>query len=229
MKNEILWVIMLLINFACILFAYWRFGKMGLYIWVPISSILANIQVVVLVNLFGLSTTLGNILFAGSFLATDILSENHGKDEAFMAVKIGFFSLIATTIIMRLTIMFIPENSTESFKIFESMKTIFGFLPRITFASLVAYLLSQTHDVWAYNMWKKKFQGRKYIWIRNNMSTLVSQLIDNVVFVGLAFAGVFSIEVMIQIFISTYVLKCIVSVCDTPFVYIANSLSRPKL
>ncbi|MBF1204062.1 MAG: VUT family protein, partial [Fusobacterium periodonticum] len=79
MHNIFLWFLMLVINFSCILFAYRKFGKIGLYIWVPISTILANIQVVILVNLFGMEATLGNILYAGGFLITDILSENYGK------------------------------------------------------------------------------------------------------------------------------------------------------
>ncbi|MEG2587711.1 MAG: VUT family protein, partial [Cetobacterium sp.] len=61
MRNEILWIIMLFVNFFSIIFIYKKFGKLGLFIWVPISSILANIQVVLLVNLFGFETTLGNI------------------------------------------------------------------------------------------------------------------------------------------------------------------------
>ena len=72
MKNELLWALMLLLNFLSIIFIYKKFGKVGLYSWIPISTILANIQVVILVNLFGLNATLGNILYAGGFLVTDI-------------------------------------------------------------------------------------------------------------------------------------------------------------
>ncbi|MGL5521396.1 MAG: queuosine precursor transporter, partial [Cetobacterium sp.] len=93
MRNEILWIIMLFVNFFSIIFIYKKFGKLGLFIWVPISSILANIQVVLLVNLFGFETTLGNIMYAGGFLVTDILSENYGEEEAKSAVKLGFVSM----------------------------------------------------------------------------------------------------------------------------------------
>ena len=75
MRNEFLWAIMLLVNFLAIIFAYSKFGKIGLYAWIPISTILANIQVVMLVDLFGFGTTLGNILYAGGFLVTDIKEE----------------------------------------------------------------------------------------------------------------------------------------------------------
>lgn len=229
MRNEVLWLLMLLVNFACILFAYWKFGKLGLYIWIPVSTILANIQVVILVNLFGMSTTLGNILYAGGFLVTDILSENHGKEDAYLAVKIGFFSLISSTILMKIAVLFVPQSSPEALEVFNSLKHIFDFLPRIAISSLIAYLLSQTHDVWAYEKWKNKFQGRKYLWLRNNFSTLVSQIIDNVVFTLLAFWGVYPLDVLIQIFLSSYILKFIVAIADTPFLYIANSLKLKKI
>ena len=86
-RNELLWFCMLVINFGLILFAYKKFGRIGLYAWIPISTILANIQVVLLVDLFGFGTTLGNILYAGGFLVTDILAENYGRKEAQRAVS----------------------------------------------------------------------------------------------------------------------------------------------
>ena len=106
-RNELLWFCMLVINFGLILFAYKKFGRIGLYAWIPISTILANIQVVLLVDLFGFGTTLGNILYAGGFLVTDILAENYGRKEAQRAVYLGFFSLIAMTLIMQLSLIHI--------------------------------------------------------------------------------------------------------------------------
>ena len=92
MNNEILWLVMLLANFFLIILAYKLFGKWGLIMWIPISVIVANIQVIQTVELFGLVATLGNIVYASSFLVTDILSENYGKKEAQKAVWIGFYS-----------------------------------------------------------------------------------------------------------------------------------------
>ena len=84
--NELLWIVMLLLNFAGILVMYRLFGRIGLYAWVPIAVIIANIQVIKTVQLFGLTSSLGNIVYATSFLATDILSENYGKKDAGKAV-----------------------------------------------------------------------------------------------------------------------------------------------
>ena len=64
--------------------------------------------------------------------------------------------------------------------------------------------------------------------IRNNWSTILSQLIDNLVFTTIAFYGVYPIDVMFNIFLSTYIIKFIVALCDTPFVYIADKMFRDK-
>lgn len=228
MRNEFLWAGMLIVNFLAILFAYVRFGRIGLYIWIPISTILANIQVVMLVDLFGFGTTLGNILYAGGFLVTDILAENYGREYAKKAVKIGFFSLIVMTIIMQIAVNFTPSDVEEGILTFNGVKRIFDFMPRIVIASLISYWVSQSHDIWAYEKWRERFSERRHIWIRNNMSTMVSQLIDNSLFTIIAFWGVYPKEVLLEIFVTTYFMKFIVAVFDTPFVYIANHLKLKK-
>ena len=220
MQNEILWLAMLLANFLFIILAYRIFGKWGLIIWIPISVIVANIQVIQTVEFFGFVATLGNIVYASSFLVTDILSENYGKEDAKKAVWIGFFSLISMTLLMNLSLLFIPVEGDEFAGVtHEATSTIFSLMPRIAIASFVAYLLSQRHDVWAYHFWSKRFPKDSQIWIRNNLSTYVSQLIDSTVFVLIAFWGVFETAVMWEIFITTYFLKFIVAAADTPFVY----------
>ena len=217
--NEMLWAIMLAVNFGSILLIYKLYGRTGLYVWVPIATILANIQVIKTVNLFGLEATLGNIVYASSFLVTDILSENHGRKEAHTAIYIGFFSLLVTTVIMNLAILFEPAPSDFAQ---ESLKTIFSFMPRLALASFAAFAVSQLHDVWAYEFWKKRFPDTRHIWIRNNASTLISQLIDSLIFTLAAFVGVFPRAVLLEIIITTYLLKIIVALLDTPFVYVAR-------
>lgn len=223
--NELFWLIMLLANFGLIILSYKIFGKNGLFIWIPIAAIIANIQVIQTIELFGLAATLGNIVYASSFLVTDILSEKYGKKEANRAVWIGFFSLITMTILMNLALLFDPMDDDFSRETFGSLELIFGFMPRIVLASLTAYFLSQRHDVWAYHFWRKIFSGRKNIWIRNNLSTMVSQLIDSVIFTAIAFWGVFEMNILIEILITTYFLKWIVAAADTPFVYLATRIN----
>lgn len=227
--NEIYWVILLLVNFGLILLSYRIFGKMGLFIWVPIAGIVANIQVIQTIELFGFTATLGNIVYASSFLVTDILSENYGKKEANKAIWIGFFSLIAMTILMNLALFFNPTSEAFSQDTYKSIETIFSFMPRIVLASLVAYILSQKHDIWAFHFWKKRFSSAKTLWIRNNLSTMVSQLLDSLVFTIIAFYGVFEMEILIEIFATTYILKWLVAASDTPFIYIASKMKINNL
>ena len=222
MLNEMWWVLMLVLNFVAILLAYRVWGKLGLFIWIPISVIVANIQVTKNVNLFGLEATLGNIVYSTGFLATDILSEMYGPKESKRAVTVGFFSLIVMTVMMQLAIQFTPAPSdfVQSYK-----ETNFGFIPRITFGSLIAQVISNFHDIWAFELWKRIKPGKKTLWIRNCLSTMVSQLLDSLIFTFIAFFGVYEMSVWWQIVITTYLLKFIVAVCDTPFMYIARKWS----
>lgn len=227
MHNEILWLAMLLANFLLIIAAYKLFGKLGLIMWIPISVIVANIQVIQTVELFTLVATLGNIVYASSFLVTDILSENYGKEDAKKAVWIGFFSLIAMTLLMNLALFFNPLEGDEFAGItHEALSTIFKLMPRIAGASLLAYLISQRHDVWAFHFWKNRFPKDSQLWIRNNLSTMVSQFLDSVVFTLAAFWGVFETGLLLEIFLTTYFLKWIVAAADTPFVYWAKIIHK---
>jgi uncharacterized integral membrane protein (TIGR00697 family) len=227
MHNEIYWLVMLLANFLLIMLAYRLFGKWGLIMWIPVSVILANIQVIQTVELFGLVATLGNIVYATSFLVTDILSENYGKKEAQKAVWIGFFSLISMTLLMNLALQFLPLADDEfALTAHGATSTIFSLMPRIAVASLTAYLLSQRHDVWAFHFWKRHYPKDQHLWLRNNLSTMISQLIDSSVFVIIAFWGVFEPGMLIEIFLTTYFLKFIVAAADTPFVYWSKKIYK---
>lgn len=228
--NEILWFAMLIACFFTVILAYRLFGKLGLYIWIAVSVILANIQVVKAIEIFSFTTTLGNILYASSFLATDILSENYGKKDARKGVFIGFFALIVMVLFMNAALWFRPAPDDFAQ---DALVTVFGMMPRIAGASMAAYLLSQLHDIWAYQFWKTKFPSDRAIWIRNNASTMVSQLIDTSVFTFAAFLGVFPLPIVLQIFVTTYIMKWIVAALDTPFIYwskrIGPGTGRPFL
>ena len=220
MINELLWVGLLLTNFFIVIIAYRLFGKTGLYIWTAVAVILANIQVMKTIQIFGLVTAMGNVIYSSLFLVTDILNENHTTKDAQKAVWIGFFVLITTTIIMQISIQFIPDKSDL---LSEHISEIFTVFPRIAIASLVAYLISQSHDVWFFAKLKKKHKTR-YLWVRNNLSTITSQLLDNTIFTLIAFLGIFSWSIIGQIFLTSLILKVIVATCDTPFVYLARKI-----
>jgi queuosine precursor transporter len=99
-------------------------------------------------------------------------------------------------------------------------------MPRIAAGSLIAYLASQLHDVWACQFWKRRKPGTRLLWLRNNASTMVGQLLDTAIFTTITFFGVFESKVFWQVFWSAYLLKWVVAALDTPFVYIATWTHR---
>ncbi len=211
-----------------VLFAF-RMGKTWLYALIAINYVLANIFVTKTIVLFGFEATGGNVLYGAIFLSTDILSEYYGKDAARKGVFIGLGATVFYLVMSQFMIAY--DASPNDWGASAGMDAIFGFAPGIVLASLIAYLISQLHDVWAFQLWKEKFRG-KHLWMRNNLSTASSQLIDSMTFAILAFAvfprlfldpeSVLPMGVVWQIVLTTYVLKLIVAFIDTPFIYFSQ-------
>ncbi len=220
--NELLWIGFAVVDLTLTLAVFRLFGKSGLFGLIVFNLLLCNIQVLKTVEMFGMTTTLGNILYAGVFLATDILGELYGKKEAQKGVLLGFVTLVMATVYMQVALTFIPAPDDFAQPLLEG---IFGLLPRLAAASMVAYLVSQMHDVWAYHFWKRKTNGQA-LWLRNNASTLVSQALDTVIFCLLAFWGQYPAQVLMEIIITTFLFKGTVALLDTPFIYLARAIGR---
>jgi uncharacterized integral membrane protein (TIGR00697 family) len=220
MINELLWFGLMIFCYLAVLLIYKLFGRKGLFAWVAMSIILANIQVMKTIQIFGLVTAEGNIVYSSIFFVSAILNEIYGKKEAKKAVFVGFFVLIMTTVIMQVTLMFTPDSSDI---MAPHLAAIFEFMPRIALASLTAYICSQMYDVWMY-AFIKNYHGRKLLWFRSNVSVIISQLIDNTIFTLIAFYGIFTWDIIIQIYATSLMLKVIVSFADTPFLYWARNI-----
>jgi len=221
MPNELIWVLFALVNFVLFLVMYKVFGKAGIFYWIVMSTILANIQVIKIIPLFGLEASLGNIMYGTIFLGTDVLNEIFSKKEAKKAVYLGFVVMLSTLAIMQMALWFTPHVSDFASP---ALETIFGFMPRVVLGSLSAFIVSQLLDVNIFQWIKSKLPQDKYLWIRNNGSTMVSQLIDTLIFVPIAFWGVVPTYVLIGILISTYLIKLIVAILDTPFIYLIKKI-----
>jgi len=220
--NNLLWIAFIVIDLSLALIAYRFFGKFGLYTIIVASVITANIQVLKTVQLFGSVATMGNVLYGSIFFATDILSEVYGKKAARRAVWLGFIGMILMTFWMQIGLKFIPDISDFSQS---SLSTIFELMPRVAAGSMIAYVVSQHHDIFAFHFWKNKTKGR-FLWLRNCASTMVSQAIDSLIFCTIALWGLFDINVWLQILATTYLLKWFVAVMDTPFLYLATRISK---
>lgn len=222
MNSVIFFGSMIFFLFAVVVM-YKFFGISGLYAYVGFATILSNIQVCKSIELFGLSTTAGAVLYASTFLCTDILSEKYGKKSAARAVWLGVLINLLWLCGTQLTLAFDPSVTDY---IQPSLKVVFGMVPRISAASLLAYVISQRIDVFIYHfIWNKLGNDKKGLWIRNNGSTMISQLVDTVIFTSLAFLGTMPADVFLQIMFTTYFFKVIIALCDTPFAYLARSIN----
>ncbi|WP_068792410.1 queuosine precursor transporter [Brevibacillus laterosporus] len=215
-----------LVNFVLFLLCYRFFGKVGLYAWIGFATVLANIQVVKIVELFGFAMTLGNTMYATIYLCSDLLNEKYGQEQAKKAVWFGFFTLIATTIIMQMALRFVPHPDGLAKQ--DALAMIFGILPRLVIASLTSYFISQFLDVRIYTFLKKICPKPNQLWIRNNGSTLISQLVDTVLFCTIAFLGVLPMDTWFDILLTTYLIKFVVSAASTPILYIARNFTFTK-
>lgn len=216
MSNELIFFLMIVVVLSTALLMF-RLGKIWLYAFIAVCIVLANIFVTKQFRLFGLSATGGNITYGAIFLVTDLLCEHYGKEAGRRAVVIGFFAALFYLVTSQFILLMQPA---EYDTVHDGMQSIFSFAPRIVLASLIAYLISQFHDIWAYHAIRKLTRNR-LLWLRNNASTWTSQLIDSVTFSLIAFVGVFPLKIVGQIILSTYLLKIIVAAIDTPFLYLS--------
>ena len=221
MTNELLIITSFVIIYGGVVAFYRFFGKNGLLAFNVLATLLANIEVLLLVKAFGVEMTLGNVMFASTFLITDIMSENHSRKDANRAVVISTFCSLVFIAISQMWLLYTPgENDWAS----GAFHTRFSSTPRIVCASLLVYLISQLTDVWLYHKWwewcRKRFgDEKKGLWIRNNGSTMVSQLLNTLLYTFFAFYGTYDMKTLMSIFISSYIIYFITSLLDTPFVY----------
>ena len=226
--NELLLILTLLVSFGGTLLFLKVFGKGGLFAWIGIATVFANIEVTIVVHAFGMDQTLGNTLFAATFLATDILSEVYGKKEASKGVLAGIFTSL--TFIL-LSFFWVHYSPAESDWASEFVRGLFTNTPRMLLSSLIAYAISEWIDVFLYHAWwnlteKKTGSHTKMLWFRNNFSTLISQFVNIVIFNFGAFLGIYEFKELLSITGACYVIYIITSLLDTPFVYLARKISN---
>lgn len=184
----------------------------------------ANISAVKIIAIGREGIDAGIIAYPLTYLISDVLSELYGRKTTTKIIWLGFISNLLMVGILFL-VGIIPEaiywNDQDSYN------KILGSVPRIVLASMTAYLISQHHDVFAFEMWKK-ITNNRFLWIRNNASTIVSQGIDTTIFVSVAFIGTYSIHEIWNMIWITYLIKIAVAIMDTPLIYLLVHLSKSK-
>ena len=174
------------------------------------------------------------VAYAITFAMTDIIAEVWGKRIATLVVWAGFASQLLLVALVQVAIWLPIAPFMANYQ--QVYAGVLGSSPLFVVAGLIAYVISQNHDVWAFHVWKRK-TGGKWLWLRNNASTMVSQLIDTVIFITLAFGILPAVfmgqplipwEVLPGLIAGQYIVKWLIALADTPFVYLGVRLVAEK-
>lgn len=217
--NVVLGILGILVCFSLEVLVEKIFKKEGLYVWIGVALVTANILVAKNIDVLGLQATLGNILFASTFLATDILSEKYGTKESRKAINIGIIAVILFTLATQFSLIFQPN---ELDMVNDSMKNVFTLNLRISISSMAMCYLSNMLDVFLFEKIKKKIPNK--LWVRNNIATIICNCLENYLFTLFAFIGIYDIKTILAIATTTTILEIIIAICDTPFLYISKKI-----
>ncbi len=182
-----------------------------------ISSVLAN----KIIGVFGIFVPAGVLAYSITFICTDVISEVWGKETAQQTIMGGFIALLTVLFLVQAAIVWQPAPFWKEDAAFGS---ILGSTSRIIIASFTAYLISQFHDIHTFHLFKR-WTGGRHLWLRNTVSTAISQLIDSVLFITIAFYGTMPVAPLI---FGQWVIKFAIAVLDTPIIYLAVWVLRNK-
>ncbi|MEM7361317.1 MAG: queuosine precursor transporter [Pseudomonadota bacterium] len=225
-NQEFWWLITVMADLTAAILLYRIFGRIGLYGVIIFSLLLANIQGPKLTIIFGLQTSMGVILYSSIYFATDLLSEKYGRAEAQRAVLLGFAVSVLLIVMTQIGLQFAPSDNPKTTEFANSvhaaMLTLFDYTPRFVAGSLLAYLISQSLDVWVFHRIRAATNG-KHLWLRNTGSTLISQAVDTIIYGIVVWWGLVDFVTAMQLAAAKYVFKFAIAVIDTPFIYLARN------
>ena len=158
-----------------------------------------------------------------TFLVTDILSEIYGKKRASMVVLSGFIASLFVLLFLWIGSQFSAINGSPIDN--DTYNLVFSNAWRVIFASMIAYLSAQFLDVRLFHFWKRMTKGR-HLWLRNNASTIGSQLVDTILVISVLFVGVWDADQIISAIIDGWLFKMLVAFIDTPLFYLISHYLR---
>ena len=161
-----------------------------------------------------------------TFLVTDLISEIYGQKKANLVVFAGFVASIFVLSFLWLGAQFnsIPSSIIDDF----TYNAVFQNAWRLITASMAAYLFAQFIDVRIFHFWKKLTNG-KHLWLRNNGSTIASQLIDTTLVISILFVGVWDTNQILSAIIDGWIFKMLIALLDTPIIYVVIYLLKGKI
>lgn len=217
------------------------FGAAGMIVYIAIGVVAANVQVLKAVqfSVFASPVALGTVLFSSTYVATDILTEFYGRATARQAVKLGFAAMLMMSIFMIMALGFRPMTPQEAGESMawalpnhDRIMALFLPAPMLLVAGLSAYLVSQLLDIWIFQK-IRGVTGSRLLWLRASGSTMISALVDNIVFSSLAWwilptllgqtDQVVALDALVFTFIlGTYGIRLVMAIAEAPLVYIAR-------
>ena len=237
-NQNLLWLCTLTLDLSMTLLMYRLFGRPGLTAAIVLAILLANLQGPKLTVIMGMETSLGVIFYSSIFFATDLLGEKHGRAVASQAVLLGFGVSVIIVVMMSMSLLYLPSTRPDSAlfssEIHQAFSRILDFTPRFVFGSLLAYLISQSFDVWFFHK-VKAWTHDRHLWLRNNLSTITSQALDTVLYAVIVWWGIFDLGTAMQLALAKYAFKVFIAAFDTPFIYwarnwdVSHPIGRPSL
>ena len=196
------------------------------------------------VQLGPMQLAVGVLPYPLTFLCTDLVCELYGKARANAMVTVGLVlnlfivgilyignsmpSVDADSMppwqqIQLAQDLVLPSGEVVSNQI-ELFQLIFATTSGAVFASMLAYVTAQYIDVQLFHFWKRITRG-KYLWVRNNFSTMMSQAVDSTVVVAITFGaawwrGDMALSLMLLMIWNSYLFKLLAAALDTPIIYL---------
>ena len=231
---EILWIVTVLYDLSLAIILFYFFGKEGLYAAVVLGIILGNLQggKVSDLEVFGYTFTvsMGAIMYSGIYFATDLLNEKYGRKEATKAVIIGAVANVVVMLTLVLSTLYVPSKiSSSAESVHEAISTLAVYSPIFVIGSITAYLISQSFDVWVFHK-IRTITGEKMLWLRNNVSTLLSQALDTFIYTFVwVIAGELDFITALSISLTKYVFKFFIAIVDTFFIYFVKNIRKNEI
>jgi queuosine precursor transporter len=219
--NELLFFseILLLIFFLLISL---KLGKYALITFVTLQTILANLFVTKQMELFSLTVTCSDVYVVSAIFGLNLIQEYFGKKEAQKTIYLSFLFLLLFMVVAKLHVLYLPSISdfTQS-----SFVTIFSHTSRIIFASMAVFFLAQWFDLWIYDFLKKK-SGQTDLILKMGVATLLSQLLDTLLFSFLGLYGI--VNHIFDVILLSFLIKSITIVSSSLFMIMVNKFFKIK-
>ncbi len=167
----------------------------------------------------------GILLFPLAYIFGDVLTEVYGYARSRRIVWMGFAMSLLMALVFALAVVLPPA---PGWPLQESFAAVLGMVPRVVFASLIAYLCGEFINAYVLAKLKVRTSGR-HLWLRTISSTLIGEGVDTTIFMTLAFAGVLPTPVLLSAMVSAYIVKVGYEIAATPLTYaLVNALKRAE-